>query len=468
MVEINSSAQGTIEYLVILAIIVVISLVVVSLLTISVGSPSTQISTTTDKIGNLTSGGISVVEAVTDPSGDSIIRFQNNSGENITLTKITYSGIENTYSQTIPQGEKVSLEMDSMDLECPCQTGQAKVSCDYTITFVSSSGLTKTLTKTTKVECVLNVSPVGTVVSPITTAGILDCWNENSSPHPVCTLSDLNRMREQLDWSYELKADINAYPTRTWNSGAGFSPIGLGSSFTGNFNGNNRNISGIYINLPNTDYVGLFSKTDNSQLTNFGLVDLNIIGRGWVGAYAGQASSSLISNSYSTGNLTGGEGIVGGLFGLFDYGTLSNSYSTVSVNGGSSVGGLVGYLWVSEITNSYSIGKVSAATNGVGGIVGSAGASTISNSFSTGEITGDDFFGGLGGYLDFESPSTVSSSYWDTTLSGQSNCYYTGSDGCTSTDGNVNAYYGAEGVSKLNNTSNWVAREGNYPILSWQ
>ncbi|MFA5931480.1 MAG: GLUG motif-containing protein [archaeon] len=218
--------QGTIEYLVILAIIVVISLVVVGLTTNMVGSPSTQISSTNDKIGNLTSGGISVVEAVTDSAGDSIVRFQNNSGENITLTKIVSGGIENDYSQSILQGEKISIGVDSLNLNCPCTTGQEKVSCDYTLTFISSSGLTKTITRTTQVDCVNDVNSNATVIPPTTTISNSNCWNESVSPHQICTLSDLNRVREHLDWSYELKTDINAYPTSTWNNEYGFEPIG--------------------------------------------------------------------------------------------------------------------------------------------------------------------------------------------------------------------------------------------------
>ena len=65
----SNGAQGTIEYLVIIAIIVVISLVVVGLATSTIGSSSTQIGSSSDKLGNLTSGGISVVEAVTDLDG---------------------------------------------------------------------------------------------------------------------------------------------------------------------------------------------------------------------------------------------------------------------------------------------------------------------------------------------------------------------------------------------------------------
>ena len=59
-------AQGTIEYLVVIAVVVVLSLVVVALVINVSSSPSQQISSSSDKLGNVAVGGISIVEAVSD------------------------------------------------------------------------------------------------------------------------------------------------------------------------------------------------------------------------------------------------------------------------------------------------------------------------------------------------------------------------------------------------------------------
>ena len=93
----KTHAQGTIEYLVILAVIVVLSLVVVSLMTSIFSSPAEQITSTTNKLGSM-NGSISIVDATTDSSGEGIVTFSNRSGENLLITKINIDGTDNTYS----------------------------------------------------------------------------------------------------------------------------------------------------------------------------------------------------------------------------------------------------------------------------------------------------------------------------------------------------------------------------------
>ncbi len=83
-------AQGTIEYLVILAVIVVVALVVVSLM-INSTSGAEGISTGVNKISAQT-GAISVTEAVADSEGDAVITFTPR--ENITIKTIEIDGEE--------------------------------------------------------------------------------------------------------------------------------------------------------------------------------------------------------------------------------------------------------------------------------------------------------------------------------------------------------------------------------------
>jgi filamentous hemagglutinin family protein len=249
-----------------------------------------------------------------------------------------------------------------------------------------------------------------------------------------------------LGASYTLAANINAAGTATsttrgdvWSTPGGFVPIGSNNTnFTGSFDGLGHTISGLTINLPNTNYVGLFGYTaPGSVVQNVGLVGGSVIGDNDVGDLVGYNDQGTINNSYATGSVSGtntgvgglaganfgsitnshatgsvnGSNYVGGLVGANDpNGTITNSYATGSVNGtGFYIGGLVGFDNDSAVSNSYATGNVSGTTS-VGGLVGSNYGSTLSNSYSTGGVTGQLFAGGLVGF----NHGTISTSYWNT------------------------------------------------------
>jgi surface protein len=90
----HSSAQGTIEYLVILAIIIVISLTIVSLL-INSTTPAQNISGGISRLSTSTTP-ISIVDATIDPDGEVYLRLGNNVGESVTIKTITIE--DETYS----------------------------------------------------------------------------------------------------------------------------------------------------------------------------------------------------------------------------------------------------------------------------------------------------------------------------------------------------------------------------------
>ena len=86
---------------------------------------------------------------------------------------------------------------------------------------------------------------------------------------------------------------------------------------------------------------------------------------------------------------------------------MSNSYSTGTVTGDSSVGGLVGRNYGGTVSNSYSTGTVTGDSY-VGGLVGKNDG-YVSDSYSMGNVTGDSYVGGLVG---FDQYGTVSNSYY--------------------------------------------------------
>jgi uncharacterized protein (TIGR02145 family) len=145
----------------------------------------------------------------------------------------------------------------------------------------------------------------------------------------------------------------------------------------------------------------------------------NVSGGSYSGGLVGTANHATIRNSYATGNVLGRSSFGAG--GLVGYGnaTISNSYSTGNISSSGYSGGLVGYGSTVTITNSYTVGNVSGGSSS-GGLVGSNGYNgygstyshnaTISNSYATGNISASGEQASSGGLLGY-GKTTISSSY---------------------------------------------------------
>lgn len=122
-----------------------------------------------------------------------------------------------------------------------------------------------------------------------------------------------------------------------------------------------------------------------------------------VGGLFGNLTQSTLSDSYSTGSVTGLGGYTGGLIGNHymsssDLYTLTNTYATGDVTGGGYgyTGGLVGSASV-PILSSYSTGNVIGSNVYIGGLVGSS-YQNIENSHALGTVEGTgSYVGGLAG-----------------------------------------------------------------------
>jgi hypothetical protein len=286
---------------------------------------------------------------------------------------------------------------------------------------------------------------------------------------------DLNAIRNTLAGNYILMNDLDSttagyeeLASTTANQGKGWQPIGFVSpgndGFTGTLDGQGYEISDLFINRPDENYIGLFGELSVGGIVqNIGVTSITITGYNYVGGLVGY-SSGTVSNSYSTGSVTG-NAFVGGLLG-YSFDTVSESYSTVSVNGGDTLGGLVGRN-KGTVSDSYSTGSVTSVTSnnlvggvvgwnsgnvgycystgdvsggwGVGGVAGS-NFGNVGYSYSTSSVTGDKWVGGVVG--DSSSGSTVSNSYSSGSVYGSiyvgglvgqsydctvSNSYFTGS-----------------------------------------
>jgi hypothetical protein len=138
----------------------------------------------------------------------------------------------------------------------------------------------------------------------------------------------------------------------------------------------------------------------------------SVNGRDYIGGLVGLNDQGSISKSYSTASVNG-EYVVGGLVGgLFSSGVIIDSYSTEGhVTGEYDVGGLVGWN-EGYITNSYSTGNVSG-NGSIGGFVGNDANGTYHSCFWDLETSGQTTSGGGTGKTTTEMKQKATFTNWD-------------------------------------------------------
>jgi hypothetical protein len=289
---------------------------------------------------------------------------------------------------------------------------------------------------------------------------------------------DLDAIRDNLYGSHTLMNDLDSntpgyeeLASQTADEGKGWQSIGIWSlsAFTGTLDGQGYEIRDLFINRPNQSPVGLFGFTGyEGVIKDIKVVDLTVTGYYYVGGLVG-FNNGLVTNSYSTGNVSGTVGMVGGLVGK-NSGTLSKSYSTAYVNGMVNAGGLVGDNWDGTVSDSYSTGRV-AGYSCVGGLVAYNNRGDVTNSYSTGSVTGNEEVGGLVGR---NYDSTVGDSFWNTETSGQTTS--NGGTGKTTVEMRDLATFLGAGWNictvapgSTNSTCTWNIVNGvTYPFLNWE
>ena len=337
--------------------------------------------------------------------------------------------------------------------------GQGAVAASNTATYTIGAGAAVNLAAGTNFSTKLGSDGSVTTYTVITSLGAAGST----------TGTDLQGMT--TSGNYVLGANIDASATSTWNSGAGFKPIGQVSStsatdFNGIFDGLGHSISNLTINQPSYAFVGLFAgstgKIQNLILggTIKGGTDVGAV-TGWnaggtisnttasaavsgasvVGGLAGQ-NSGTINSVTDSGNVTGTSGEAGGLVG-YNSGAISNAHAsgTVALSYGvAAAGGLVGEQGGGTVANSSASGAVSASQD-TGGLVGEMTGGSVTGSDAIGAVSsgagGGSNMGGLIGYL---SNSSVSSSYATGTVNGGVGSYVGGLVGFDYNSAISNAY----------------------------
>ncbi len=222
-----------------------------------------------------------------------------------------------------------------------------------------------------------------------------------------------------------------------------FSPIGNSSYFTGQFDGDNHTISGLYINAASSTQ-GLFGRINGATIKNVS-VSGSVSGTQYIGGIVGYAISSatiyncnnaatiegtagyiggivgytshasskddptdptMIQYCHNSGLVKGGKSCVGGIAGYASATTIQYCYNTATIYQSSdgSAGGIAGRISQSDVAttmidNCYNTAKVDSdgGTN-VGGITGNNYLATVSNCYNRGSVEGSNtYVGGISG-----------------------------------------------------------------------
>ena len=366
-------------------------------------------------IASALNGGSNVTQQTTSTgtggNGDITVASGISWSTNATLTLSAYRNIAVNANITSTGGGGVVLRADNAGTGTGTVTfGGGQISTAGTVSiFYNPTGSNSTV-NATKYTAATQTNFSGNVTGGAT-------LNTNML---VNTVFDLQNIQNNLAGVYALGRDIDASATASWNGGAGFTPVGGISLFTGTFDGQGQTISNLRINQPSGQYVGLFGRNGATAIVrNLGLLNVSITGGTATGGVVGR-NEGTITGVYTSGSVTSSAG-AGGIVG-YNYGPLSNVYSTATVSAPSIyAGGIAGLSVNANISLAYATGAVSGGQN-VGGLVGYFAGGSVTQSYATGAVSGTSGVGGLLGY----NGGSITQSYWDSYTTGQAGGIGTG------------------------------------------
>ncbi len=195
-----------------------------------------------------------------------------------------------------------------------------------------------------------------------------------TEPYQICDYLALSKVGRSLpaDAHYVLTQDIDA------SSDSEIASFVIGhydEPFSGTFDGQGHVVSNISLDYSRARRVGLFGYVRGGTISNLGLVNVRVVGKGRVGALVGHASDAEISNIYVQGGEVSGKTEIGGLAGRSSgETTLTNVYSSALVSGDQRIGGLLGSMVTAlTIKNGYSLVKICGSTT-AGALIGEVGS----------------------------------------------------------------------------------------------
>lgn len=229
-----------------------------------------------------------------------------------------------------------------------------------------------------------------------------------SDPYLIYNETQLYQMSNYLNKEgvvFKLMKDLDLTEFISENfPSEGWTPVGVESSrFKGKFYGNNHTISGLYINKPRIDNIGLFGYIEGATIQDLNLIGSSINGNVCTGMLCGRANSSTISDCRVQANTVSGNGYIGGLIGFISSSQINDcSSKALSIKFSAYIcGGFCGFSESSTFQNCTSEGDVinDSSMWGAGGFVGYICTTNFTNCSSNGNVTGASKVGGFVGVV---------------------------------------------------------------------
>ena len=296
-----------------------------------------------------------------------------NAGQSATLTPVlypqnaatefTWSTDNNTIATVSPNGKVSAISI-----------GETR------ITVTTSNGLSA--------ACTVKVSKNDSDISGGEFAG---GQGTASNPYLIATAEHLSHIEDYKNKYFKQTGDIDL-ETLPGGSSKGWLPIGANyDPFTGSFDGNGFSITGLKIERPDRDFVGLFGYAKNATIKNVVVDGSEVTGKNQCAAVVGYAEECTIQHVQVSGQVSGTD-CTGGIAGRIKNTTISDGNFSGHVNGNDKTGGIIGHWeydkaaeahsytleggrWVSESKKAFNIQDLAfdgsvAGNISVGGIVG--------------------------------------------------------------------------------------------------
>lgn len=162
------------------------------------------------------------------------------------------------------------------------------------------------------------------------------------SPYLVATAEQLSHVENHKNNYFKQICDIDLTDYISGSSAKGWLPIGANyDPFMGFYDGGGFKITGLTIERPDKDYVGLFGYVESATVENIVVDGAKISGKNYCAAVVGYAEESVLDNLRVSGNVSGVD-CTGGVAGYVKNTDMSDGGFSGSVNGNDKVGGIVG------------------------------------------------------------------------------------------------------------------------------
>lgn len=186
--------------------------------------------------------------------------------------------------------------------------------------------------------------------------------------HTISTPEDLDKLRYDMTGDYVLANDIDM-------TGRSFVPFGIVnntsvSKFTGTFDGQGHTLKGLKYDVRDKGEVGLFSQTDNATIKNLIIEGAHFKGNANVGGIVGRMYRTTITDCAVLDSYIEGRDHVGAIAGEISQTKVGDSYE-----GGT-------------ITNCFSDARIKTREFQAGGMLGTIHCGTVEKNLFTGTVEG--------------------------------------------------------------------------------